>query len=366
MSKINIKKKILEGYSGNEPWSLGGIDRIHRHFKNKISKKDIKKILAESKVYTSYKKYIKPKKFSPIYVYSLRELWQADTVFFTHPEMIKTNSGYKYLLTIIDCFSKIAYCEPMKKNDCSTALNIFKRAVEKLGKPKKLNSDRGSEFMCQNFKKYLLENNIKHYVSYSARKAPIVERFNLTIQNLLYKLMSVNHTYAWTEYLDQALNIYHKRFHRTIRFSPIEADKIQNEVEVRANLIKFFHGRGIKKSVPKFSVGDSVKITKHRNAFHRGYDEENTIEYFNIKKVDNKLPGKPRYYLEDSVGEPIVGAFFEDEIVLFKPGDFFDIDVIKERKKGKKKEFLITYIGYPKKFDEWISQEKMKQLDPAR
>ena len=44
----------------------------------------------------------------------------------------------------------------------------------------------------------MYENNIVHYFSTSDRKCAVVERFNLTIQQLLYKLMTNYNTYAWT------------------------------------------------------------------------------------------------------------------------------------------------------------------------
>ena len=46
-------------------------------------------------------------------MYKKRELFQSDVVFFTQPELVEANNGYKYLFTTIDVFSKIACMYPM-------------------------------------------------------------------------------------------------------------------------------------------------------------------------------------------------------------------------------------------------------------
>jgi len=256
----------------------------------------------------------------------------------------------------------MGWCVPMKNANCDNAMKIFAAVIEKARKPEKLNTDRGSELVCGKFEQFLKKKKIKHYLSFSLRKCPIVERFNLTIQNLLYRMMSANHTYKWTSLLENALKIYRSRRHRTIKMAPQEADKPENEDSVRANLLEFFHDRGIKRNNPKFSINDTVRISRHRNAFHRGYNQENTEEYFIITKIDNSLPGEVRYQIKDSSNEEIVGSHFENELVRYNPSEFFDIQVIGEKGKGRSKKYLITYVGYPKKFNEWVSGQKLKKL----
>ena len=111
----SIENEILKKYTGSEAWSFGGIDKIHKHFAGRVSRRDIVKILEKINVYTRFKRKKKSKIFSPIYVFNRRELWQADTVFFTNPNLVDENEGYSYLFTIIDCFSKMAWAIPLKK-----------------------------------------------------------------------------------------------------------------------------------------------------------------------------------------------------------------------------------------------------------
>lgn len=52
---------------------------------------------------------------------------------------------------------------------------IFKRGK----KPKKLQTDAGSEFKNKAFQTFLKNENVHHFVTYNETKAQLVERFNI-------------------------------------------------------------------------------------------------------------------------------------------------------------------------------------------
>jgi len=351
-----------QDYYGNKPWSFGSQSRVAKH-NPRIGKAKVNEFLHRNEIFTRFKQHRKARKYSPIYVYNKRELFQADVVFFTDSDMVNVNDGYKYLFTCIDCFSKMAWVFPLRKNTCDAVMKCFQTILSICGKkPERLNSDRGSELICKKFETFLSEKKIFHYLSYSLRKCPIIERFNLTIQNLLYKIMAKNRNLKWSNYIDQAMEIYLNRKHRTIKMSPKLAELNENEDIVRKHLIEFFYKNRKQKQKNKLQVDDTVRIWSQKRTFQRGYDENYSIEYFKIKEVKTNLP-VPRYILEDSNKETIVGSFFEDELVKFIPSDLFDIQVVKIRKKGKKKEYLIHYVGYPNSMNEWVSYNKLKKLN---
>ena len=252
----------MEDYYSNEPWSYGSLNRVKLH-NPQLTEREIKDFLNKSEVFSRFKKHKRARKYSPIFVYTKRELFQADVVFFTDPDMVKMNSGFKYLFTCIDCFSKMAWIYPMKRNTCENVMKSFKDIIDVCGKkPDRLNSDRGSELICKEFKIYLKQQNIHHFLAYSLRKCPIIERFNLTVQNILYKIMARKRTLEWTKCLSQAMDIYLHRKHMTIGMSPIEAEKDENQDKVRSNLLTYFYKRGLKKQKPKFHINDTVRIWK--------------------------------------------------------------------------------------------------------
>ena len=358
----DIFSDIMEkSYHESKPWSFGNLERIKKEYDgvDKLTEKKIKIFLQNNDIYTKFKPHKKASKYSPIYVYTKRELFQADVVFFTNSEIVKQNFGYRYLFTCIDCFSKMAWVFPLKSNNCDSIMKSFKKIINICGKkPDRLNSDRGSELICKKFKEYLSSIGVFHYLSYSLRKCPIIERFNLTIQNILYRIMAKKNSYMWSKYLDQAMTIYLNRKHRTIGMSPLEAEHKKNEITVRKNLLNYFEKRFKTKVLTKFKINDKVRIWSQRKTFHRGYDENYSTEYFKIIKVKKNLP-VPRYILQDSLGDVITGSFFQDELVKFTPKDTFEIEILNERKSGKKTEYFVHYIGYPNTMNEWVSKKKL-------
>ena len=344
-------------YHSDQAFSYGGKKNISDN--NNISNKEIEERLEHNDIYTRYRQYKKPRKYSPIYVYKKRELFQADLVSFNNPQYVEANDGFKYLLTVIDVFSKYAWGFPLKDKTCESSLISFANLLSVCGeKPEKLQTDRGSEFICAKFKKYLKDQNIHHYLSYSDRKCPVVERFNLTIQQILYKILDKEQSFKWIDFLDQAFKIYNSRTHSTIEMSPNEGEKAENEDLVRRRFIKKYNKVGTRPPKAKFKVGDTVRIWKYKRVFDRGYNEQFTAQYFRVRKVLRNLP-VIRYKLEDIHGEKIIGSFFENELVPFKGIDSYNIEIIDSKGSGKNKKYLVRWIGWPDKFNEWISAQSL-------
>ncbi|XP_055386942.1 uncharacterized protein LOC129615650 [Condylostylus longicornis] len=130
----------------------------------------------------------------------LNDTWQIDLV-----EMIpyaKFNKGKKYMLTVIDTFSKHAFAEPVKNKTADNVLQAFKTIIKRSKTvPKNIHSDQGKEFFNIKFKNYMREKGINHYHTFSDLKASIVERFNRYNANWsteIFKVIKVHNTYPVT------------------------------------------------------------------------------------------------------------------------------------------------------------------------
>jgi len=93
-----------------------------------------------------------------VFVYNIDDIWSADLK--DMPSVSKQNKGFKYLLTVIDLFSKYAYTIPLKSKNADVIIEAFKKLF-KTRKPAKLWIDQGSEFIDRNFKKFHEQNNIE-------------------------------------------------------------------------------------------------------------------------------------------------------------------------------------------------------------
>src|SRR4051794_34667537 len=76
------------------------------------------------------------------------EIWGIDLASMDSFE--KYNDGYKYILCVIDVFSKYAFCTPLKNKTAATVLNAIKEIVSER-QPQKIWVDRGSEFYNKTF-----------------------------------------------------------------------------------------------------------------------------------------------------------------------------------------------------------------------
>jgi transposase InsO family protein len=106
--------------------------------------------------------------------------------------------GFKYILRVIDIFSKYAYAVALKNKNASSVVEAMRNIILsfRYGSPKNIHSDQGLELFNKDFKKMMQEYDINHYHTYSKMKASIVERFNRTLKNkiwpnLVYKVPTI-------------------------------------------------------------------------------------------------------------------------------------------------------------------------------
>jgi len=119
------------------------------------------------------------------------DLWQADIV-----EMrpySRFNRGYHYILTVIDALSKHAWAVPLKsKGGSETADAIAEIIRDSKRCPKNKQTDMGKEFYNADVPRLVRKHNINHYSTYSILKASIIERFNRTLKNDMWKMFTLS------------------------------------------------------------------------------------------------------------------------------------------------------------------------------
>ena len=92
----------------------------------------------------------------------------------------KTNDGTAFLLTVIDVFSKRAWCIPLKNNSAVSLVAAFALLLGNKA-PITLQTDKGSEFLNRALQKLLKETGVDHFPTHNEETmASIVERFNRT------------------------------------------------------------------------------------------------------------------------------------------------------------------------------------------
>ena len=276
--------------------------------------------------------------------HGIDKIWAADLV--EMQKYSKWNKGIKYLLMLIDVFSKYGWIVPLKDKKTESVtlafVTIFKKSKRK---PEKLWTDKGSEFISKHFKNFLKRHNITLYHTQNEEKSSVVERWNRTIKKRMWKMFSANNNTVYWDKLDKLVDDYNNRNHSSIKMSPTEASNKGNEKQVFTNLYKdeIF----LRPGKPKFSIGDKVRISKYkRRVFDKGYTPNWTEEVFVIDKVNLTKP--VTYNVVDLLGEKVEGSFYEKELQLAKQQTFRIEKVV--RHDNKKKKLLVKWKGYSDKF----------------
>ena len=268
------------------------------------------------------------------------DIWAADLA-----EMQKCsrwNKGIKYLLMVIDVFSKYGWIRGLKDKKTETVSKAFDDIFKSKRKPQMLWTDKGSEFISKHFKDFLKRKGIKLYHTENEEKSSVVERWNKTMKNRMWKMFTVNNNTIYWDKIDKLVDDYNNSRHSSIKMTPVEASKKKNESKVWSNL----YGESIylKPGKSKFAIGDRVRIPKYkRKVFDKGYTPNWTEEIFVIDKV---LPTKPvTYSIVDLMGEKIKGSFYNQELQKTKQQTFRIEKIIRRDNKKKNGISKIEWIS---------------------
>ena len=158
----------------------------------------------------------------------INEIWADDLV--EMQKFSKWNKGTKYLLMVKDVFSKYGWIKPLKDKkteNVSKAFDDIFKSSKRL--PKMLWTDKGSEFISKHFKECLKREGIKLYHTENEEKSSVVERWNKTMKNRMWKMFTVNNNTVYWDKIDKLVNDYNNARRSSVKMTPVEASKTANE-----------------------------------------------------------------------------------------------------------------------------------------
>ena len=257
----------------------------------------------------------------------------------------KYNKGIRFLLCVIDIFSKYAWVVPLKdkKGGIVKAFQIILKQSNR--KPNKIWVNKGSEFYNAYFKKWLQDNDIVMYSTHNEGKSVVAEIFIRTLKSKIYKYMTSISKNVYIDKLDDIVDEYNNTYHTTVKMKPAD---VKDNTYINAD-------KEINNKDPKFKVGDHVRISKYKNIFAKGYMPNWSEEVFAIKKVKNTVPWT--YVINDLNGQEITGTFYEKELQKTNQEEFRIEKVIIQ--KGDK--LYVKWKGYDNSFNSWIDKTSLVQ-----
>ena len=350
-----IEQQIKDVYlDPSQPGSLGGVEALYKRCKERglqVSREQVLQVLKQLDVYTLHKPRRIHYSRNPTVVGDIDQQWQADLA--DMQPMSRQNSGYNYILTVIDCFSKFAWAIPVKKKDAKAMVagleQLFTQAHPRV--PIRLQTDKGKEFLNKGVQSLFKRHGVTHFVTENETKAAMVERFNRTLKTKMYRWFEQNDTKRYVDVLPKLVGAYNDSVHRTIGMRPSSVTK----AHVKKIFAKVYGAHFANSGKPKFDKKDAVRISSAKTIFDKGYLPNWTDEVFKVKETLNHP--KKVYKIEDIEGEPIKGTFYPEELqsVSYDFRDKFEVEqVLKDRKRKGVKEVFVKWKGYPNRYNSWI------------
>lgn len=362
VTPANAKKLAKIYYDPSHHGSFSSVQRLWLAADKKIPRRVVTEWLISQDTFTRHKARRVKFRRNCYILNNIDQLWESDLIVMP-AEYTEHNDGVRYILVVIDCFSKFLFCEPLERKTTVAIIDGFKKLFEKTKRRcERLQSDKGGEYDSAKFRKFM----VTHEITYNTTNNPdikcaIAERVIRTIKGRLFKYLTYKNTYRYIDVLDKIVNAYNKSYHRTIKMSPSQVNDC-NILEVYRN-IKDSQKVPAKKRKPKLKIGDYVRITREKGIFEKGFSVSWTLEVFRVKSIAKRNP--PVYYLADLAGEELSGTFYETEVqkINFDEGAARAIEkIIKTKGKGKNVQYLVKWSGYPDKFNSWVDAKAVQSI----
>lgn len=352
---MNIIKNIY--FDTSHPAGFGSYTNLRKYVPSHISDQQIKKFLSSQDCYTLHAPAQRKFERAKVFATNIDQCWHIDIAFMD--KLKRENENYAYLLVAVDVLSKFAFVRPMHKKTAKDATEAFSDILEKSErKPETIYVDMGGEWTGKIFKTFAEDKGIKiFYAKNTETKACCAERLIRTLKMRLYRYFTHVGHHKYIDVLQDVVSSYNKSIHASIGMEPAKVSE-ENMLNVWKKLYK--NEFPMRSGQPKYSLGNSVRCSKLKRNFAKGYHHNYTEEIFKICKVYRTNP--VMYELKDFKDNVIQGRFYEKELIKVIPPKLYKIDkILRKRGKGVTQEVLVKWTGYPDIFNQWIKVGDLKK-----
>ena len=105
------------------------------------------------------------------------------------------------------------------------------------------------------------QHNIKLYSTENEEKSSVVERWNRTIKNKMWKQFTKQSSTQYLDMLPEIVDEYNNSYHSSVKMTSVQASEKENQGIVYYNL--YAKIKPIKTKA-KFIVGDTVRLSKYK------------------------------------------------------------------------------------------------------
>ena len=289
LTKGTVADKILKNKAFDiakdakyDGYRRGLASMVYNFFDSEVASPDKKSVGSGAKLIPQneqladelHKSIIRKFKKRKVYSAFKDNIWGADLA--DMQLLSKYNKGIRFLLCVIDIFSKYAWVVPLKDKKGISIAKAFQIILKQSNrKQNKIWVDKGSEFYNACFKKCLRDNNIVMYSTHNEGKSVVAERFIRTLKSKMYKYMTSISKNVYIDKLDDIVDEYNNTYHTTIKMKPAD---VKDNTYINAD-------KEINNKDPKFKVGDHVRISKFKTFLLKGICLIGVKKYLLSKKL---------------------------------------------------------------------------------
>ncbi|KAK3092447.1 hypothetical protein FSP39_002935 [Pinctada imbricata] len=365
--KFKLLDKIFTDTSSSERFYLGP-EKLYQILKSKgvenVGKHIIRRWLQRQDWYSVHKPARSTFMRAKVRVSSIDNQYDADLADMT--SLSRNNNGVKYLLVIIDIFSRYLWVEPLKNKTGKEVIKGFNNVFAQGRKCAKLRTDKGSEFTNKAVQDYLKSQKVYYFTTQNSdTKANYAERVIQTLKNMIYRYFTKSKTNQYINNLQTLVDSYNSTPHRSLgNIAPKDVNKT-NQADIWAHqYLEPLKYKKVKQTSFFFKVGDLVRISHNNVTFKRSFNEQYSREIFQINDRF-RMQGIPMYKIKDFLNEPIKGNFYASELQKVEKGvdTLWAIEKkIRKRTRNGKIEYLVKFDGWSDKYNQWIPAEEIKNV----
>ena len=195
--------------------------------------------------------------------------------------LLKYNDTYRYILSVIDVFSKYLHLVPIKTKSVPAVTSALRSLLhDDSRRPLWVRTDKGKEYLNKHIQEMLRDEGIQFQVCRNPDvKCAVVERVHRTIRDRLFKYFTFSNSYRYIDVLPKFVKANNDTVYATIGMAPsrvTDSDVLTTWRRMEARRLR------VRVATDKFRVGQYVRISKEKMKFAKAAEHNFSTEIFRI------------------------------------------------------------------------------------
>jgi transposase InsO family protein len=297
----NKDEALMEIY---KTFKMNGRDSFYEAVRQKyyISRADCFEFLKKQETYQLHVLQKRESSIKPLFIKKINSLWQFDLIILKNLSSPQ-NNNVKYILTVIDVFSRYAFVKGLttkKKDGIQKAFEEF--FLQNGNYPASVQSDNAKEFIA--LTPFFHNLGIKHIFSetYLPQQNSYIERFNRTLKQMIFLHITATKSNKYVYMLPEFIKSYNNSVHSGIKNKPVVIHKENRENITQIELNAKKRDEYLRGSYDILQKNDKVRLhiltraaNRKKDKFAKKYIPQWSKEVYFIEKVIKGENTRPTY-----------------------------------------------------------------------